>query len=396
MDDAASAGDRAAVAGRADSDTEVLEKSSASGERQASPAPAEPAQPAAAGEADPPDRPGLRAAAGEADPPDRPGLRAAAGEADPPGWPGLRAVHGLDDEVAHRGDRDAPAGGPFPFFYPRGEAEPAADRPDAGTPADGGGRSSARYAVAVGVVLALLVVAGSAIILAGLALGVGPAAPGPDAGTAPGVNTNAGAGTAALSAPVNGRRQASLDMVSGTSTMTLRAADLGDELYRIASPAHSSVTPHVDEHAGTVYLSLRATGNDGPGAVEVLLNASVRWNLRLGGGVRQSVLDMAGGTLERLDLAGGATRIELTLPRPDGTLAVRMTGGIHEFLVHTPAQIPTRVRVGRGAGRVVLDGRTHNGVAGGELFTPPGWAASVDRIDLDAVAGMGTLTVNAG
>jgi hypothetical protein len=155
------------------------------------------------------------------------------------------------------------------------------------------------------------------------------------------------------------------------------------------------VTPHVDEHAGTVYLSLRATGDAGPGAVEVLLNASVRWSLRLGGGMRQSMIDMGGGTLERLDLAAGATRIEVTLPRPDGTLAVRMTGGVHEFLVHTPAHVPTRVRVGRGAGRVVLDGRTHNGVAPGVLFTPPGWAGTADRIDLDAVAGMGTLTVDA-
>jgi hypothetical protein len=66
---------------------------------------------------------------------------------------------------------------------------------------------------------------------------------------------------------------------------------------------------------------------------------------------------------------------------------------VNRFDVHTARQVPVRVRVGSGAGRVVLDGLSHNGVAAGALFTPDRWAAAASRIDVDAVAGMSALTV---
>ena len=43
-----------------------------------------------------------------------------------------------------------------------------------------------------------------------------------------------------------------------------------------------------------------------------------------------------------------------------------------------------------------LDGRTDDGVARGASFLSPGWEKSTDRIDLDAVAGVGTLRVGRG
>jgi hypothetical protein len=52
-----------------------------------------------------------------------------------------------------------------------------------------------------------------------------------------------------------------------------------------------------------------------------------------------------------------------------------------------------RVRVGRGAGQVTLNGRNHAGVAAGQTFTPAAWGAAVDRVDVDAAAGLSALTV---
>lgn len=93
------------------------------------------------------------------------------------------------------------------------------------------------------------------------------------------------------------------------------------------------------------------------------------------------------------DLTGGADHIDLTLPRPDGTLTVRMSGGVSLWDVHTTQHVPVRVRVGSGASRVVLDGLSHDGVAAGSLFTPQQWPDAVNRIDVDAVAGLSALTV---
>jgi alcohol dehydrogenase YqhD (iron-dependent ADH family) len=70
-----------------------------------------------------------------------------------------------------------------------------------------------------------------------------------------------------------------------------------------------------------------------------------------------------------------------------------MSGGVNQFFVHTVGEVPVRVRLGSGAGQVVLDGTSHLGVAAGALFTPDRWDETVDRIDVNAVAGMAALTI---
>jgi hypothetical protein len=199
-----------------------------------------------------------------------------------------------------------------------------------------------------------------------------------------------------VSAPLGGRADAGFDLVDGTTMINMRLAALGDELYRISTPAGASVLPKVTADGDRLRLFLVRSGIQGVGAVNVALNVKVRWDLRVLGGAKQTVIDLSGGRVDGVELAGGATRIDLTLPRPDGTLSVRMTGGVNQFLVHTADSVPVRVRVGSGAGRVVLDGRQRNGIAPGASFTTARWTNGGDRIDLDAVAGMATLTVDRG
>ena len=187
----------------------------------------------------------------------------------------------------------------------------------------------------------------------------------------------------------DGRTSAGFDLVDGAERVTLRAADLGDTLYRITTPDAGAVVPRTDEQDGRVRLRLDGDAE----SVDITLNAAVRWDLRIAGGAQLSTIDLSAGRVGGVDLTGGASRIALTLPRPDGTLSVRMSGGVSLFDVHTAERTPVRVRVGRGAGQVTLDGQRHAGVAAGQTFTPASWAAAVDRIDVDAAAGMSALTV---
>ncbi|MEV8504046.1 hypothetical protein AB0368_04330 [Actinoplanes sp. NPDC051475] len=186
--------------------------------------------------------------------------------------------------------------------------------------------------------------------------------------------------------PRDGRTAAALELVDGAKTVTLRTADLGDDLYRISTPAGA---PRADERDGKVRVRLDGT----PEAVDVALNTRVRWDLRVAGGAQLSTIDLTGARVGGVDLSGGASRINLTLPEPDGTLSVRMSGGVSLFDVRTAGSAPVRVRLGSGASQVVLDGRTHRGVAAGRTFTPPSWAGTTDRVDVDAVAGLSALTV---
>ncbi|MFC7760502.1 hypothetical protein ACFQY4_22570 [Catellatospora bangladeshensis] len=43
---------------------------------------------------------------------------------------------------------------------------------------------------------------------------------------------------------------------------------------------------------------------------------------------------------------------------------------------------------------MTVDGVRRSGIAGGTVFTPPGWADAADRYDVDATAGVSTLTVD--
>jgi hypothetical protein len=216
-------------------------------------------------------------------------------------------------------------------------------------------------------------------------------------GDSPAARTAAPAATGAWSVPsgsASTRAQAAFELVDGVATVRLRTADIGADLYRVTTPAGSRVRPRVVEQDGRLKLYLDGADR-GTGNVDIVLAERVRWALRVGGGVDLSTIDLSGARLAAVDLAGNATRIDLTLPRPDGTLTVRMSGGVTSFTVRSALRVPVRVRVGSGAGEVVLDGETHTGVAAGALFTPARWADAVDRVDVDAAAGMAAMTVSA-
>ncbi|GAA3342215.1 hypothetical protein GCM10020358_36410 [Amorphoplanes nipponensis] len=199
-----------------------------------------------------------------------------------------------------------------------------------------------------------------------------------------------------ISAPARGRERATFELVSDTAVIDLRAGDTGADLYRITTPQDGSVLPRAQVNPAGVRLFLDEKGERGDAAVTVLLNAEVRWRLRVTGGIKAGVFDLGAAEVEGMDFAGDAARIDLKLPRPDGTLPIRLSGGVNRFEVSADRGVPVRVRARGGAGQVKLDGRTDDGVARGASFLSPDWAGSRNRIDLDAVVGVGTLRVGRG
>ncbi|WP_199514758.1 hypothetical protein [Nucisporomicrobium flavum] len=266
---------------------------------------------------------------------------------------------------------------PWPSVTPADPPDPGLSSAD--LPGAVAGPPGRRWLVAAGIAAVALVLTGATV----LALSRHEPAPRPWGPPA------AAAAAHTVTGALGGRTAAAFDLVDGARTITLRTADLGDSLYRVSTPAGSAVAPRAEERDGRIRLSLDGDAD----AVDVALSTRVRWDLRVAGGADSSTIDLSGGRVGGVDLSGGASRIMLTLPRPDGTLTVRMSGGVSLFDVRTAGAASVRVQVGRGAGSVMLGGRTHRGVAAGQTFTTRAWTDTADRVDVQAVAGLAALTV---
>jgi hypothetical protein len=191
-----------------------------------------------------------------------------------------------------------------------------------------------------------------------------------------------------VSGPLDGREQATLVLLDGAATVTMNATDIGDRLYRVEAPEDGALVPAVTAGGDEVRVELADTDDAGPSAVDIQLSSAVRWRVRILGGTTDLAINLAQARVSGVELGGGAASIDLTLPPPEGTMSVRMTGGVGQWSVHQVGDAPVRVRVGGGAGSVTIDGDQESGVSGGTVVAPPDWDDTEDRVDIDAVAGM--------
>lgn len=183
--------------------------------------------------------------------------------------------------------------------------------------------------------------------------------------------------------PADGHSTAALDVVSGTRLLSVRVANLGGTsgtLLRATTPRgappprlRTSPAGATDRSGDNELVFLSASSGASP--VTVTLNAAVTWRLDFAAGTERTVADLRGGRVAGISITAGSDIVDLTLPRPRGTVPIVMTGGASQFLITAPAGVPVRITAGGGAGEVSLDGATHVGVAGGTVFATPGWAA---------------------
>jgi hypothetical protein len=370
--------DSAAGWSQADSAAGWSQADSAAGWPQAEPAAGWPSADAAAGwPQDAPDQ-----APGWPDPDtDAPAgwpVDASSSAAEPPlGGAGIgEFLNGPGREIRpHRaGRRDHAATG-------GGQHEPA---PPRGTPAAAPRRSR--------VVMIATVALSTVVLLAGAVAGVVFFA-GPDSDLTEVLRLGAGdADDQVATAPLAGRTAASFEMAAATTKVTVRTQDLGEDLYRITAAGESGTVPQPVVNEGRVELQLSSEGDRVSGTVEVLLSAKVTWSLRFDGAADEQIIDLTGGRVSSVDLAGGTRRVDLKLARPSGTVPVRVTGAIDDLSVTSPAGNPVRVQVGGGAKTVTAGQRTLRDLRPGSTLTPKDWAVP-DRYDVDAAARLTLLSV---
>ena len=196
-----------------------------------------------------------------------------------------------------------------------------------------------------------------------------------------------------------GRTSAALKVTTGTPVLEVSVGKLGGTLLRVSTPDDAPVRP-VLSGSGLIVLSLtgaarRLRPGQGSGyAVKVVLNSAVTWSLDLAGGTQRTEADLRGGKVGGIAVTAGSDILDVSLPKPAGTLPFLLAGGASQFLLSLPGGVPAQVTVGGGASFVSVDDQNLTGVAGGTVLTPPGWATATSRFDIDATSGFSRLTVS--
>lgn len=201
------------------------------------------------------------------------------------------------------------------------------------------------------------------------------------------------------SLPADGRSRATLQVVTDTLVLTIGVANLGASgaLLRASTPAGSPPPQlrlsRADGTARPGQNALIHLSAQGAAAVTVTLNAAVSWQLDFAGGTKRTVADLRGGQVAGIAVTKGSDVIDLTLPRPRGSVLVRLAAGASQLLLSLPGGVPVRVTAAAGAGKISLAGRNHTAVTDGSVFTTPGWAPGATGFDIDATAGAARIAV---
>src|SRR5206468_1602406 len=107
---------------------------------------------------------------------------------------------------------------------------------------------------------------------------------------------------------------------------------LGGTLLRVSTPDGAPVRP-VLSGSRLIVLSLAAGvppghAQDSRHVVRVVLNSAVTWALDLASGTQRTMADLRGGTVTGVAVTAGSAALDVSLPRPSGTLPVLLAGGV--------------------------------------------------------------------
>ena len=92
-------------------------------------------------------------------------------------------------------------------------------------------------------------------------------------------------------------------------------------------------------------------------------------------------------------MRGGVSRVDLQLPRPAGTVRVRVSGGASQLRIRRPSGVAARIQIGGGASKLALDDQGFGAVGGPVRLESPDYSAAADRYDIEIDGGASKITI---
>jgi hypothetical protein len=195
-------------------------------------------------------------------------------------------------------------------------------------------------------------------------------------------------------APLGSAESGRLKFVRGAANVTLHVGSGMEDLYRAR---FDGPVPDIGAEGGAVTVKYTWTLHPFDWrrrGADIALNAQVPWRITVrGGGVSRLEADLGGLQLDSFEVEGGASRVELTLPGPSGTVPIRIDGGASNVSVRRPEGTAARLHVGGGASKLALDDQRFGAIGGETKLESRDYAGATDRYEITITGGANNVAV---
>jgi hypothetical protein len=161
-----------------------------------------------------------------------------------------------------------------------------------------------------------------------------------------------------------------------------------EDLYRAR---FEGKVPDVRVDGGTVAVTYRMSIR--PTRGEIILSGRVPWVIEGAFGMSDVVADLEDLDLRSLEISGGASAIEVRLPRPKEPTRVRIGGGASNVELIRPTGVPVRVLIGSGVSDLAIDDFRVGSAGGKTDWRSPDYDQVEGRYDVEIGAGASKVTI---
>jgi hypothetical protein len=178
----------------------------------------------------------------------------------------------------------------------------------------------------------------------------------------------------------------------GVANLTIRADPSMSGNYR---GEFYGPKPRVTEADGVVAIDYSQFNPFvwGRTSADVRLSPSVRWVIEIRGGVSHWDGDLRDLDLAGIEVRGGVNKVDLRLASPSETVLVRVSGGVNRLTLRRPGTVPARVQIGGGASKLELDSQYLGAIGGPVRLETPDYSNAAGRYELEVGGGASRITI---
>jgi len=217
--------------------------------------------------------------------------------------------------------------------------------------------------------------------------------------------TSVGVQKVDASAQAGGLTAATLDVNYSAATVDVNAASLGDRLYQVHVDYPGGENPptisldhengRLEIHESSSFSPFHLFGSNRRHVV-LTLTDRIPWTIQVGGGAANLRLDLRHLQLLKLEVSGGANRMDAQLPAAKGTVMLEVSGGFSNLALHAPAETQWRIGVSGGANAITINGSTTGALSGDFERQSAGYGTATNRYDIQISGGASHIDFKTG